>query len=63
MERNRERFNTVLGIVVFAGLVTGALGLVGALVAALFRESAAAGLCLVAAALAFGLTANAILRD
>lgn len=63
MERNRDRFNTVLGIVVFAGLITGALALLGALLAALFRESIAAGLCLVAAALAFGLTANAILRN
>lgn len=63
MERNRERFNTVLGIAVVVGLVTGGLSLLGALVAALFTEAVAAGLCLIAAALAFGLTSNAILRD
>jgi hypothetical protein len=53
----------LVGYIIFGGFVTGALGLIGA-VFALFDGGnyTAMGLCLLAAAAAFGLTANALLR-
>jgi hypothetical protein len=48
--------------VVIASLVTGLAGLLVAVFAFFGGEWVGAGLCLAAAVLAFGLTANAILR-
>ena len=58
-----NRLDTLVGIAVAAGMTTGGLSLVVAVVAVLGRDWMGAGVCLVAAALAFGLTANALLRE
>ena len=63
MEKKPNRFDNILGLVVIAGLITGFIGLVAAVLAIFAGESIGAGVCLAAAALAFGLLANAFLRD
>ena len=50
------------GYAVGGALVVGVSGLILALLALIFGNFAGAGLCLIAAALAFGLLANAIYR-
>jgi len=63
MEKKPNRFETVLGTVVVAGVIAGIIGLAAGIIALIHGEWLGAGLCLGAAALAFGLIANAILRD
>ena len=63
MQGPTGKFDAILGIVVVAGLATGFAGLIVALFAIFTGDWTGAGLGLVAAALAFGLLANAILRD
>lgn len=63
MENNQNRSNTLMGITALGGLITGALALVAALFPFLEGEFGATGLCLIAAALSFGLLANAMLRE
>jgi len=63
MEKERNRFEAVLGIVLIASVVTGFAGLLVAAFAFFSYEWVDAGVCLGAAALAFGLIANAILRE
>jgi hypothetical protein len=55
--------DTVVGLATLGGALSGVAAVVAALVAFLEGEYQAVGLCLVAAALAFGLLANALLRD
>jgi hypothetical protein len=63
MEKKPNRLEAVLGIVVIASLVTGFSGLLIAVFAFFSTEWVGAGVCLGAAALAFGLVANALLRE
>ena len=63
MEKKPNRFDAVLGIVVLASIVTGFAGLLVALFAFFDGDRVGAGVCLGAAALSFGLIANAILRQ
>ncbi len=63
MEKKPNRLEAVLGIVVIASLVTGFSGLLVAVFAFFSAEWVGAGVCLGAAALAFGLVANALLRE
>jgi hypothetical protein len=63
MEKKPNRFDNVLGLAVIAGLVTGFIGLVAAVFAIFAGKAVGAGVCLAAAALAFGLLANALLRE
>lgn len=58
-----RKFNTVIGLAVVGAVLTGIGALLVALLAASNYEFVAAGLCLTAAALSFGLLANAILRS
>lgn len=53
---------TLLGISVVATMITGVIGLLVAAVAFLNGDRIGAGACLAAAALAFGLVANALNR-
>ena len=62
MTPNPDRARSIAGISVFLGLVTGVAGLVTATFAFFSYNWAGAGICLVAAGLAFGLIANAVLR-
>ncbi|HSW45889.1 MAG TPA: hypothetical protein VLM89_09990 [Phycisphaerae bacterium] len=50
------------GLAVIGGMITGFAGLVLALVTSARDGAGAAGMCLIAAALAFGLLANAFFR-
>ena len=62
-KHEKEKAETIAGIAVLLAVVTG----IAALIVAVFSFAGAnwvgAGICLVAAALAFGLVANAVLRD
>ena len=55
--------NNVIGIAVLGGAITGIVALVVALIATLDGEWVATGVCLVAAALSFGLLAGALLKE
>ena len=52
----------LIGIATVGGIITGVSGLFAAFVAFLSGQTEAAGVCLIAAALAFGTLANAALR-
>lgn len=53
----------LVGLVGVGGAATGVVSLLVAVIATLRGEFLAAGFCLMASALAFGLLANALLRD
>ena len=61
-DRTARRTNWVVGLATVGSSVTGVIGLFLGLLSVLSGEWQAAGLCLVAAGLAFGLLANATLR-
>jgi hypothetical protein len=63
MEKRSSRLEGVLGMVIIASLVTGLAGLVVAVFAFFDAEWVGGGVSLAAAALAFGLLANALLRS
>ena len=63
MGNEHKRFNTLIGLAVVGSGITGVAGLVIALFPLFAGDVGAAGLCLIAAALSFGLLANALLRD
>ncbi len=54
--------DSLLGTALVASMVTGAGGILAAVAAALSGEWVGAGICLLAAALAFGSASNALLR-
>jgi hypothetical protein len=63
MDTNRDRLNALMGLALIGGSVTGALSLVAALFPLFEGDFVGVGVCLVAAALSFGLLANAFLHD
>jgi hypothetical protein len=63
MDKGMTKLDALLGRSVIAGTVTGFFALVAALFAFIEGDWAGTGLCLAAAALAFGLVSNAMLRD
>jgi hypothetical protein len=63
MTEDPKTLNAIIGLVAVGSSVTGVGSLIAALVAFLSGELTAAGMCLMAAALSFGLLANALLRD
>lgn len=63
MGNNRDRGQTMAGIVLAGGVTTGLVGLLAALFLLVSGAYLEAGLCLLAAAFSFGLLANAIFRD
>jgi len=63
MANAKEKGTTVAGITVFLGLATGVTAFLVGLYAVIPNLNfGGAGACFIAAALAFGLTANAVLR-
>jgi hypothetical protein len=54
---------TLMGIALLGGAVTGIASLVTALISILAGDWAAAGICFMGSALAFGLSARALLED
>ena len=63
MAKKPTRSENMVGFLTIAGMITGCVGLIGAVLAFLNADWTGTGLCLAAAALAFGLLANALLRD
>ena len=63
MSENRRQFDRIIGLVTLGGAITGVAGLVAALFAFFSGEFVATGVCLIAAALSFGLLANALIRE
>ena len=63
MSGNRRKLDWIVGFVVAGTSVTGVIGLWAAFSALYWGKRADAGICLIAAALAFGLLANAVLRE
>lgn len=62
IDRTARRTNWVVGLATVGSSVTGVVGLFLGLLSVLAGEWQAAGLCLVAAGIAFGALANATLR-
>ena len=62
MNEQRSRLELVVGLSVVLGMLTGILALGAAVFAFGNFDWMALGICLAAAALAFGLIANAVLR-
>jgi hypothetical protein len=62
VSKNQDRLGLVIGLAVVGGSIIGVLGFVAAVVAVLAGETTAAATFLIAAALALGLLANAVLR-
>jgi len=60
---DRSKLDPVIGLVIVGGSLTGVAGLVAAAVSSFGGDRLATGMCLVGAALAFGLLANAVLRS
>ena len=62
MSLERDKAHTVIGLAVYFGFITGIASLAVATFSFFDHEWVAAGICFAAAALAFGLIANAVLR-
>jgi hypothetical protein len=56
------KLSMLIGLSIIGGSITGAISFVAALFPLVVGDYAAVGLCLIAAALSFGLLANAVLR-
>ncbi len=62
MSEKREKLGVVIGFAALGSCITGVVSLIVALVPLFNGNFLAAGVCLAAAALAFGLLANAMFR-
>jgi hypothetical protein len=62
MSRDRKRLDTIIGLAALGSSITGVVSLIAALFPFFNGEFDAVGLCLIAAALSFGLLANALIR-
>jgi hypothetical protein len=63
MAKTTEKLDAILGQSVIAAMVTGVAAVVAAIFAFIQADWMGTGVCLAAAGLAFGLLANAMLRD
>jgi hypothetical protein len=63
MSENRKKLDTIIGLAIVGSGVTGVASLIAALFPFFDRDFVAAGVCLIAAALSFGLLANAVLGE
>jgi len=62
VRQNRGRLDAVIGLAVLGSGITGAVSFVAALFPLLAGDYGAMGLCLIAAAISFGLLSTAVLR-
>jgi uncharacterized membrane-anchored protein len=62
MMAEEKQPHQLIGVILYGALITGIASLLAAVVAFFSGDLSGAGMCLVAAALAFGLTLNALLR-
>jgi hypothetical protein len=63
MQEKSGWVNSIIGLSVIGGALTGLAGLLAALASVLSGDWMAAGTCLIAVALAFGLLGGALLGD
>lgn len=63
MSDERKRQDTLVGLAILGSGITGVASLIVGLVSLLDGDLIAVGVCLIAAALAFGLLANALLSE
>ena len=63
MSGNWKNLSIFIGAATVGAVVAGALALLAGFLALLNNEATSAGVCFVAAGLAFGLLANALLRE
>jgi len=61
--QDRSKLDPVIGLVIVGSSLTGVAGLVAAAVSTFTGDHIGVGLCLIGAALAFGLLANAVFRS
>ncbi len=62
-DTGRRKVQGLVAGALYGGLVTGALGMVLAVAAFLSGDTIGAGICVLGSAVAFGLVANACLRE
>ena len=62
-EKNRKQFDFVVGLTIVGCSIVGAVAFIQSLISKFSGEHLAAGVFLLAAALSFGLLANAVLRE
>jgi hypothetical protein len=62
VSEQRKKLDGIIGLVTIGSSITGVASFIAALFPLFGADYAAAGLCLIAAALSFGLLANAVLR-
>ena len=62
MSDSSEKRNFIIGAACAGGITTGAFALIAGSYAFVYKEFISMGICLISAALAFGLVASAILR-
>ena len=62
MNHDRRPLNTVIGLSILGSILVGVASLLAAVAAFVEGEYTAVGVCLAAAALSFGLLANAVLQ-
>jgi hypothetical protein len=62
MNQNGTSLNTVIGLSILGSIIVGVASLVAALAALIEGDHLAVGVCLLAAAVSFGLLASAVLK-
>ena len=63
MSQNQRQLDAIIGLATLGGGIIGVAGFVVALIAFFNGDFLATGVCLIAAALSFGLLTNAVLRN
>lgn len=63
MTNSKNNAASIAGLAIIGTCIIGVTSLIAALFTFLSRDFAAVGICLLAAALSFGLLANAVLRE
>lgn len=63
MSEDRTKLDTIIGLAAIGSSITGIASLIAAIFPFFNGEFTAMGACLIAAALSFGLLANAVLRE
>lgn len=63
MSKDRKKLDTIIGLAALGSSITGVASLIAAIFPFFNGESLAVGACLTAAALSFGLLANAAFRE